>query len=210
MSRSFIRTAQPARRRIDLRLAVGVVLVLASTAGAYMYLSTANTTIDVYAMKATSVAGDGIDEADLRVVSVNLASMTDSYVRVGQLDSGSVLTRTVGIGEFLPVSAVSTVAAVNQARLVVTVSDGLAVDTPAGTIVDLWATTTDPYSSQPSTSTIVVAGSTYVRTMEADAYATDGTQRIEVLVPRSSLRALLAAQGDGSTLIAIPATGQAG
>ena len=56
----------------------------------------------------------------------------------------------------------------------------------------------------------MVPGATFVRMMEADSYATDGTQRIELLVPRASLRGLLGAQGDGSTLIAIPTIAQAG
>lgn len=210
MARSFVRTAQSARRGVDPRLIVGVLLVLASTAGAYFVISSAYSTVDVYALKSAVIAGDGIDESDLRVVSVNLASMSDTYVRVGQLESGAVVTRTVGAGELLPSGAVGSVKSMNQARLVVTVSDGLALDTPVGTTVDLWATTSDPYSSQPSSSTIVVPGATYARTLEADAYATDGAQRIELLVPRASLRALLAAQGDGSSLIAIPTSAQAG
>jgi hypothetical protein len=46
--------------------------------------------------------------------------------------------------------------------------------------------------------------------METDAYGLENTQRVELLVPRSALRALLAAQGDGASLVIVPTVSQAG
>ncbi len=200
----------PRGRRFDARLAVGILLILLSTAGAYAYLASANTSVEVYVAQETLLAGDAIRETDLRTVPVSLAGVSDSYIRGGELAPGSVATRTIAAGEMLPTKAVGSTASVTNARIVVAVSEGLAPDTDPGTHVDVWATTSDPYSIASSTASVIVPGATFARVMETDAYGLENTQRVELLVPRSALRALLAAQGDGASLVIVPTVSQAG
>lgn len=156
------------------------------------------------------LAGDPIRETDLRSVPVSLAGVSDSYIRTGELAPGSIATRTIAAGEILPAKAIGSSATVTTARLVLAVSDGLAPDTAPGTHVDVWATTSDPYSATPSTTSVIVPGATFARILEADAYGLENAQRVELLVPRSAVRALLAAQGDGASLVIVPTVSQAG
>ncbi|CAB4569643.1 unannotated protein [freshwater metagenome] len=198
------------RRRIDLRLVVGILLVVSSTAGAYLYLSSANSTVDMYLARETLLAGDAIRESDLELVAVSVSSLGDTYLAAGKLPDGAVATRAIASGELVPARAVGSVASVTSARLVVAVAEGLPADTLPGTSIDVWATTRDPYSASPSSSSIVVAGATFVRALETDAYAMENETRIELMIPRAALRGLLGAQGDGASLIAVPTVSQAG
>lgn len=207
------RPARPSgesRRRIDLRLVVGILLVVSSTAGAYVYLSATNSTVDMYVASETLLAGDAIRETDLELVAVSVSGLGDTYVAAGELVDGAVATRTIASGELVPARAVGSVTSITTARLVVAVTEGLPADTMPGTSIDVWATTSDPYSATPSSSSIVVPGATFVRALETDTYAMENETRIELMIPRSSLRALLGAQGNGAALVAVPTVSQAG
>ena len=160
--------------------------------------------------RETFVAGDAVREAELTLVSVNVSNLDGAYIEVGALSDEAVALRTIAAGEMLPARAIGSTYSVTMARLVVSVSDGLPENTSPGTNIDLWATVSDPYSSLPSSSTIVVPGATFVRALESDAYAMESQQRVELMVPRAFLRGLLAAQGDGASLIAVPTVSQAG
>ena len=198
------------RRRVDLRLLAGFALVIASTAGAYFFVSATNSTVEVYVARETLLAGDPVRESELKLVAVNVSNLDGAYIEAGSLGQSPVALRTIAVGEMIPTRAIGPVSSVTMAKLVVSIAEGLPEDTSAGTNIDLWATFSDPYSSVPSSSAIVVPGATFVRTIESDAYAIDSQQRVELMVPRSSLRTLLAAQGDGASLIAVPTVRQAG
>ena len=148
--------------------------------------------------------------ADLDLVSANLSEATTEYLVAGQLVEGAIATRTIGAGEFVPLDAIGRASAVTSTRLVVDVASGLPVDTEPGTAVDVWATVTDPYGETPSSSSIVVPGATFVRALESDSFASESSMRAELLIPRATIRDLLAAQGDGARIVVVPTVSQAG
>lgn len=212
MSRSVRpRKAHPRlRRRLDPRLVVGVTVVVASVAAGYVVVTSASRTDEVYVARTTLVAGAPLKASDLELVSANLSDATMAYVAVGDLAEGAIATRTIGAGEFIPVSAVGSASAVMSTRLVVDVASGLPRDTEPGTAVDVWATITDPFGEMPSSSSIVVPGATFVRALESDSLTSESSLRTELLIPRAAIRDLLAAQGDGARIVVVPTVSQAG
>jgi len=198
------------RRRLDSRLVVGVFVVAASVAAGYFVVTSATRTDEVYVTRTTVVAGAPLRSSDLELVSANLSDATRAYVVAGELAEGAIATRTIGAGEFVPISAVGRASAVTSTRLVVDVASSLPHDTESGTAVDVWATVTDPYGEMPSSSLIVVPGATFVRALEADSFANESGMRAELLIPRSAIRDLLAAQGDGARIVVVPTVSQAG
>lgn len=202
-------SARP-RRRLDSRLIVGALVIAASIAAGYFVVTSATRTTDLYVTRVAVVAGTALSEANLTRKPANLADASGAYLAAGDLVEGSIATRTLGAGEFVPQSAVGRVSAVTTTRMVVDVSSGLPEDTTPGTAVDVWATLTDPFGEQPSSSFVVVPGATFVRVVTSDALASDATMRAELQIPRSSLRSLLAAQGDGARIVVVPTVSQAG
>lgn len=212
MSRSVrLRNTHPrSRHRFDFRLVVGVAVVGASVAAGYVVVTSANRTDEVYVTRTTVVAGTPLRSSDLELVSANLSDVTIAYVAAGELAEGAIATRTIGAGEFVPLSAVGRASAVTSTRLVVDVASGLPGDTEPGTAVDVWATVTDPYGEMPSSSSIVVPGATFVGALEPDTFASESSLRAELIIPRAAIRDLLAAQGDGARIVVVPTVSQAG
>jgi hypothetical protein len=198
------------RRRLDSRLIIGATVICASVAAGYFVVTSATQTDKVYITRSTVLSGAPLRVADLELVSANLSTATTSYVTDGELAEGAIATRTIGAGEFVPLGAVGRPSAVTSTRLVVDVASGLPADTEPGTAVDVWATVTDPYGEMPSSSSIVVPGATFVRALEADSFASESSLRAELLIPRATIRDLLAAQGDGARIVVIPTISQAG
>ena len=210
MARLTIPQSARPRRRLDSRLIVGALVIVASIAAGYFVVTSTTRTTDLYVTRVTVVAGTALSEANLTRKPANLADASGAYLAAGDFVEGSIATRTLGAGEFVPLSAVGRVSAVTTTRMVVDVSSGLPEDTTPGTAVDVWATLTDPFGEQPSSSFVVVPGATFVRVVTSDALASDATMRAELQIPRSSLRSLLAAQGDGARIVVVPTVSQAG
>jgi hypothetical protein len=200
----------PSRRRLDSRLVVGATVVAASVAAGYLVVTSASQTDEIYVTRTTVLAGSPVRASDLELVSANLSEATSTYVLSGELIEGAIATRTIGAGEFVPLTAIGRASALTSTRLVVDVASGLPADTEPGTAVDVWATVTDPYGEMPSSSSIVVPGATFMRALEADSFASESSLRAELLIPRATIRDLLAAQGDGARIVVVPTISQAG
>jgi hypothetical protein len=90
----------------DLRLALGVVLVLASVVLGARVLAAADDRTEVWALSAPLAAGTTVSAEDLVPARVALDAM-DAYVEVGTDVVGRVLTRDVGAEELLPAAALA-------------------------------------------------------------------------------------------------------
>lgn len=94
-------------RWLDLRLVVGLVLVLGSVALGARAVAAADDTYRVWALTRDLGASSTLQDGDLVARSVRLEGSADRYVAAdGAKPSGWVLTRAVGGGELLPRGAV--------------------------------------------------------------------------------------------------------
>ncbi|MDT4905193.1 MAG: hypothetical protein QOH52_3209 [Pseudonocardiales bacterium] len=143
---SGVAVPSPEPRRIatpswlDLRLVLGVVLVLASVLiGATVVSSASDTTATVAATRDLA-AGTVLRADDLEIAQVQLSGNAD-HVYLGHLDDavGKKLGRAVSKGELVPSAAVAEI----DARTIVTVpfASGAAPELRTGQRIDVWVST---------------------------------------------------------------------
>lgn len=128
----------PARRWRDVRLLLGVVLLLGSAVAGARLLAAADDSVPTWVAARDLPAGAALDPADLQQVPARLGS-GHPYV-TGEIPDGFVLVRPVGEGELVPLSAVAPAVEVASPRRLVAVAVSAAT-TPAvqmGDRVDVW------------------------------------------------------------------------
>ncbi|MGY1711109.1 SAF domain-containing protein [Geodermatophilus sp. SYSU D00758] len=134
----------PAPRRVrpprwlDLRLVLGVLLVLGSVLVGARVVGAAHATVPVWAAVGDLASGTVVDEADLVAVDVRLDDAAGAYLATSTRPEGRTLARAVGAGELLPRSALEEPARLVQVALPVQagfVPPGL----DRGQVVDVYA-----------------------------------------------------------------------
>jgi len=100
-----------ARQRVpswlDLRLLLGVLLVLVSVLVGARVVASADRSVQVWAVRADLSAGTTLAAGDVRLVRVRLFSDADRYLAAGRSPAGLTLTRDLAAGELLPRAAVT-------------------------------------------------------------------------------------------------------
>ncbi|MCZ2822292.1 SAF domain-containing protein [Modestobacter sp. VKM Ac-2977] len=98
----------PAARRVrpprwlDLRLVLGVLLVLGSVLVGARVVTAADATVPVWSAAGDLAAGTVLSDADLVPVSVRLDDVAEAYLATSTRPAGRVLARAVRAGELLP------------------------------------------------------------------------------------------------------------
>jgi len=87
---------------LDLRLVLGVLLVLVSVLVGARVVASANSSVRVWALNSDLAAGAELTSDDLRSVRVRLHDNAERYLATGRSPVGKTLTRDVGAGELLP------------------------------------------------------------------------------------------------------------
>lgn len=125
-------------RWLDVRLVLGVLLVLGSVLLGARVVSAADATVPVWAVTGDLAAGTQLGSDDLRAVDVRLGGAADSYLATSTRPEGRTLSRAVRAGELLPRAALDEPADLVQLALPVQsgyVPPGLA----RGQLVDVYA-----------------------------------------------------------------------
>ncbi len=199
---------RPKRRFwFDPRFAIGLVLVVASVAGVFVVVSSADTSTRVYTARGALAPGDAIDAGDLVVSSVRLASVDELYLVPGDIpDDGLVVTRTVAAGELVPASAVGARAGVSLASVVITLGGQIPASVKPGSTVDLWAASEEE-TNLFGPPVVIVSGATVVRVIESDGLvASDDAASLELLVPRLRIARVLEAVANDDAMSIVPAS----
>ncbi|GAB3297003.1 flagellar biosynthesis protein FlgA [Epidermidibacterium keratini] len=152
----------PAARRLrsirwfNLRLLLGVVLVLAAVIGGARIIGAADKTTTVWAAAVDLAEGVQLTEADLVAVEVRIEDGTGSYLAANTVPQGKTLLRDITAGELIPASAVGT--ASDQVSLALSVpAQQLPASAQRGDRVSIYASTDATGSSTPPESAAVVA-----------------------------------------------------
>jgi hypothetical protein len=104
-------------RWLDLRLVLGVLLVLGSVLLGARVVSAADATVAVWAAAGDLTAGTALTADDLVPVQVRLDSAADAYLSTGTRPEGRTLGRAVRAGELVPRSALEQTAELVQLAL---------------------------------------------------------------------------------------------
>lgn len=199
--------ASASRRYLDIRLLIGVGLVIASVAGVMTLVSAADARTVVYAAAGPLAPGDRVEAADLVERSVALDGAEELYLTEGDLPpEGIVVAQPVADGELIPVSAAGRVDGLRATAVVLSLGNGVSSAVVPGTAVDVWgAASGDGGDFGPPV--VLVAGATVVRVVEDESVVAGAAHGvlIEVLVPRSRVARLLSAIANGDALAVVPA-----
>lgn len=203
------RSPQPRRRGVafDPRLAIGLLLVIASVGGVVAVVSAADRTVQVYAARDALAPGDRVRAGDLEPTSVRLANAGELYLMPGTVPAaGVVVTRSIESGELVPASAVGSVDGVRLTSIVLTPSAPLAASVGPGSVVDVWSAS-EVESGQFGPPSVIVSGAVVVRLIESDSIvAAASTTGIEVLVPRTTIARVLEALANGDSISVVPSS----
>jgi hypothetical protein len=104
-------------RWLDLRLVLGVLLVLGSVLLGARVVSAADATVPVWSVADDLAAGTELSADDLVAVDVRLDSATGAYLATSTRPEGRTLSRAVRAGELLPRSALEDPAELVQVAL---------------------------------------------------------------------------------------------
>ncbi|SDO16250.1 Chaperone for flagella basal body P-ring formation [Klenkia soli] len=148
-------------RWLDLRLVLGVLLVLGSVLVGARVVTAADATVPVWAAAGDLAAGTVLRADDLVAVSVRLDDAAGGYLSTSTDPAGQVLGRTVLAGELVPRSALDP--ASGQVQLALPVQAGYAPPgLVRGQVVDVYAVA-DPAAGATDVSgdvSLVVGGAT--------------------------------------------------
>lgn len=169
-----------APRWFDLRLVLGVLLVLGSVLIGARVLSSADATVPVWAAAGDLAAGTVLAADDLVAVDVRLDDAAGGYLSTGTRPSGRTLARAVGKGELVPRAALAGPPSLVQLALPVQagyVPPGLT----RGQVIDVYAVGTAS-GSVASSSSVASSASSSVGSAAGGAAASSGSGVIPVLV----------------------------
>ncbi|MCZ2823822.1 MULTISPECIES: SAF domain-containing protein [unclassified Modestobacter] len=181
----------PAARRVrpprwlDLRLVLGVLLVLGSVLVGARVVTAADATVPVWSAAGDLAAGTVLSEADLVPVSVRLDDVAEAYLATSTRPAGRVLARAVRGGELLPRSVLEEPGDLVQLALPVQagyVPPGL----DRGQVVDVYAVA-DPVvgGSAPTgggVDVVVAAAPVQAVTGRGDGVLSTATSTVQVVV----------------------------
>ena len=224
------RFSKSGRNAPDLRLVIGVLLVVGSVAGVFGIVAAADKRVMAYAAASALAPGERIDAGDLVQRSVALDGSDHLYLAAGDIPSGGlVVTQPVAKGELLPTSAVGSTAGVRSTSLVLQLATRVSGAVVPGASIDIWAAP-DPDAVGAVTSTdasrdgsaegvaghapadagapsVLVPGATVVKVLDDSggfSVANAGSS-VEVLVPRTRVARLLEAIAQKAALAVVPA-----
>lgn len=204
-------TASRRRPVVDVRLIIGLALVIGSVVGVLAIVSAGDRRTTVYAAASSLSPGDRVDAGDFIVRQVSLDSAEHLYIAPGDVpEGGLVVGVAVRAGELVPSAAVASVDGERSTSLVLQLSGRVSAAVVPGAIVDVWAA---PQAAGDVASlgafgppVVLTADAIVVRVVEEDALvaASDG-DAVEVLVPRNRIARLLQAIANDDALAIVPA-----
>ncbi len=191
-------------RWLDLRLVLGVLLVLGSVLLGARVVTAADATVPVWSVAGDLAAGTQLDPGDLVAVDVRLGDAAGSYLSTGTDPAGRTLARAVRAGELLPRTALEEPEELVQVALPVQagyVPPGLV----RGQVVDVYGVT-DPAGTTTGEGVVPVVAAAPVQAVsgrtEGVLSTATTTVQVVVAVPAAQAPGVLGAIG-GRPLVVV-------
>lgn len=201
----------PRARWLDARLLVGLLMVLLSVVVGAKVFADADERVQVWSMTRDLGADSPLTGDDVEAAAVRLDDVAGSYVSATEDLDGLVLTRPLGRGELLPVSAVAPAGSLDQRRVVIEVDRFGVAGLARGRVVDLYvvrATAADESAAPPE---LVLAGVTVGEDVRSGGGAFGGSGArtgVTLLVDQEEVPDLIDAVANGSVyVVQVPGSG---
>jgi hypothetical protein len=194
----------------DVRLLVGVLLVLVSIVVGAAVVAHSDSTEPMYAARHVLVPGQPLTGGDLRVVRVRLAGQSARYLPATRPPpAGAVVVRSVLSGELVPLSALGDGSSVSTRPVAVSIAADAAHGLRPGALVDVWvaAKADQPQSYEPPER---VAGAAQVLTVTSESGVLSGAgsqATVQVLVSDELVPQVLSAVDNGARIDLVPLPG---
>ena len=196
----------------DLRLVVGLLLVLLSVAGGIRLVGELDETTPVYAAARDLVPGQALSEQDVAVVQVRMGDTLARYVDgAAELTSGTYLLHGVRAGELVPASALGTAQQALDKTVSVPVDQAAAASLTRGTVVDVWVSRREDgaVGEAYQDPELLLAGA------QVDGVPADGNRlgvgvgrtAVHVVVPAEQVGSVIAAVDQGARITLVPTPG---
>jgi hypothetical protein len=200
----------------DSRLLVGVLLVVVSTVLGALVVARADQRVPVYAAAGALAPGQPLTADDVTVVRVQLGDGTADYLPAdAPLPADSYALRDLRPGELVPRSSVGSAATVEVQQVALQVDATSAASLRRGTLVDV-------YVNRPAEGDTVgvvrlegpervLERVAVVAVAEEDSVlaGAEQTRAVRVMVPRDSVRDLVADVDVGARITLVPVPGGA-
>lgn len=198
----------------DPRLIVGLVLVLACVALGARVLSAADRTVPVWAAAQTLAVGTPLARDHLSVTRVRADDALARYLSAASEPGAElVITRPVGEGELVPVTAVGPADLLDQRPVVVPLTPPLAAGLRPGARAEIWvsrrAADGAAAGAYAEPELLVRAADIRAVTAAEGALATSTPTGVEVMLDARDLPAVLDALANKATVALVPVPGSA-
>lgn len=191
-------------RRIDSRLIIGILLVLGSMAGVAGIVLASHNTRTVYVASDNLAPGEPLTEDRLALAEVRVDDTSALYLGPDRLPTEpTVITRAVGAGELIPLSALGA-ADQTTASVVVTLTSSPPSGVDAGSRVELWVALPGERAGDYAEPSVVVPDATVVQRLDSDRLVGAATVELELQVPKSELQQVLAATTAEARMHVVP------
>lgn len=190
------------RTWMDPRLAIGVVLVLASLAGVWLVVQHSARTEVAWSATRTLLPGEALAAGDVEQVAVRLPQSHERYLAVDAEPLGLVVAATVGEGELVPVRAVGTSPSAERAAVVIDVEGAVPRAVRPGALVDVW--TAPPTEDGFAAPTVLVHDAIVASVLEDEGMLAVAGAQLELLVPRDETALLLDALSNEHAVSVVP------
>jgi hypothetical protein len=201
-------------RWLDARLLIGLLLVLLSVVVGAKVIADADQRVKVWSVTHDLGADTPLSGDDLAPAMVSLDNSTGRYLSASEDLDGLVLTRPVGRGELLPVSAVGRAGGTTERRIVIEVDRTGVAGITKGRVVDVYAVRDDSAGETSAPPELVLSGVTVGEDVKSGSGAFGGggtTVGVTLLVDQSDVPDLIDAVAHGSVyLVQVPTAGVAG
>ncbi|MDA9350148.1 hypothetical protein N9R32_00050 [Actinomycetota bacterium] len=202
------KSAAPRNRRSarwsDIRLWLGVVILIGSMFIGARVMATGEETVTLWRASSELAVGSPLSDLDAVVVALNGAQAP--YLQ-GTTPPSGIVGRPIGVGEFIPIEAISALPP-EDSRVVTVSVDPLHVPIGlnAGDQVDVWSSSQDTQSLTPP---ILVLSGLTIRQVANDVVGTGGEIGVVVSVPVAQVPDLVQAIRTGVIdLVKVPAQSQ--
>jgi hypothetical protein len=196
---------QRTARYSDLRLWLGLLLLVGSTAAGYLLLSQGEDTVTVW--RATRDLAPGAPPTGLEPVAVSREVAGEGYARPGDVLVGR-LRWPIPTGGLVPLVALEDGSRADAREVTVPVDPLHApVALEAGDIVDVWSMPRSDSGAAEGSAPALVLPNAVVASVAADAIGIGGEIAVVLEVPTDVVAAVVAATRSGVVdLVAVPAT----
>jgi hypothetical protein len=201
-------------RWLDARLLIGLLLVLLSVVVGAKVVADADQRVKVWSVTHDLGADTPLSSDDLAPASVSLDDSTGRYLSASEDLDGLVLTRPVGRGELLPVSAVGRSDASTERRITIEVDRTGVAGITKGRVVDVYAVRDDNATGPSTPPELVLSGVTVAEDVKSSGGTFGGggsTVGVTLLVDQTKVPGLIDAVAHGSIyLVQVPGGGTTG